>query len=417
MTGESREHKTELWLVSRGPVARLRRLGQRVPKRVRYWFPHVPLSLAVALAGLLLLWSKFGIEWRGLVANFPRGLLTFSLSSLPFLLIGLALLLMSVGLLFRSRFSWIVAIVLTVATVLILLRYPHGIHPLLIYYDGILLVLLLVAHGFFNRSSLAAGTLFAITSSLMLLIYAVFGSLYLGSEFSPPIKDYMTAFYYSIVTMSTVGYGDIVPKTAHARLFSVSIIILGIAVFATSISAIVGPVVTRSVEQIMRGKEQRMKRANHFIIVGSTPLAFNTYRELKKRNQPVTLILRETPTEGEFEDADIVIGDPNDREILIKAGAEEAQAVLAMRADDSDNAFTALAVKELNGKAKTIVAVNDSKHLQRVRLVQPDFIIAPQVLGGEMLAMVLSGETITNEFVTERFLHFDRPAPPKGSGR
>lgn len=409
------------WGFTSTPLARLRRLSQRLPKTLhaQYWFPHIPLSLAVALSGLLLLWSKFGAEWRSLLANFPGHLLSFPPTSMPFLLIGLALLIMSVGLLFRSRFAWVVAIVLSVAMLLFLLHFPNGAQRLLVYYDAVLLVLLLVAHNFFNRSSLAAGTLFAITSSLMLLIYAVFGTLYLGNEFAPPIKDYATAFYYSIVTMSTVGYGDIAPKTLHARLFSISIMILGIAVFATSISAIVGPIVTRSVDKIVRGRKRPMKRTNHFIIVGSTPLAFNTYRELNKRNLPVTLVLPEPLDEAEFAGADIVIGDANDIEILKKAGADQAQAVLALRADDSDNAFTALAVKEIKGRAKTIVAVNDSKHMQRVRLVQPDFIIAPEVLGGEMLGMLLSGEPITTEFMTDRFLHFDRPAPagPEQSSR
>jgi voltage-gated potassium channel len=73
-----------------------------------------------------------------------------------------------------------------------------------------------------------------------------------------------------------------------------------------------------------------------------------------------------------------------------------------MRADDSDNAFTVLAVKELKGKAKTVVAINDSKHLERIKLVQPDIVIAPEVLGGELLAMILSGEEITRDFVLDR---------------
>jgi voltage-gated potassium channel len=409
------KHKATLWRIPSSPLARLRRLGQLVSKdtRAEYWFPHVPLSLALVLDGVLLLWNRFGGQWRTLVSNLPSNLLNFPPSSMPFLLIGIALLIMSVGLLLRSRFAWIVAMILTVAMLLVLLQFPRGVHRSLVYYDAILLVLLMLAHNDFTHSSLAAGTLFAITSSLLLLIYAVFGSLYLGSQFAPPIKDYATAFYYAIVTMSTVGYGDIIPKSAHARLFSVSIIFLGIAVFATSISAIVGPVVRRSVDEIIRGKGKPMKRANHFIIVGATPLAFNTYRELKKRNQPVTLIQLQAPDESDLKDADIVVGDPNNRETLTKAGAEQAQAVLALRAVDSDNAFTALAVKELNGKAKTIVAVNDSKHLERVRLAQPDFIIAPQVLGGEMLAMVLSGESITSEFVTRRFMHPGRPSPTK----
>jgi voltage-gated potassium channel len=393
-------------------LARFRRLTQRVSRAVHapYWFPHIPLSLALAFAGLVLLWMTFGAQVHRLLSNFPSNLLSFPPASMPYLLIGVAMLIMSIGLLFRSRFAWIIALVLTVATVFIVLKFRHATYPALAWYDGALLIVLLLARNTFDRSSLAAGTLFAATSSLLLLIYAVFGSLYFGSQFSPKITDLPTAFYYSVVTMATVGYGDIVPKTVHARLFTISIIILGVTVFATSISAIVAPMVGGSLERIIKHKEEKMKRTNHFIVVGATPLAYNTYHEFKKRGQPVTFILPHAPDETEVDPADVVIGDPNSLETLRKAGAEDAQAVLAMRADDSENAFISLAVKELKGRAKTVVVVNDSKHMDRVKLVQPDIVIAPQVLGGELLAMVLTGEPITGDLVMERFFHFERDA-------
>jgi len=391
-------------------LARFRRLCQQLERaaRARYWFPQIPLALALAFAGLLLLWITFGAQALTLLSDFPSNLLKFSPASMPYLLIGIAMLIMSIGLLFRSRFAWIIALVLTVTTILIMLKFRHAAYPALAWYDGALLVVLLLARNTFDRSSLAAGTLFAITSSLLLLIYAVFGSLYLGSQFSPKITDLVTAFYYSVVTMATVGYGDITPKTAHARLFTISIIILGVTVFATSISAIVAPMVGGSLERIIKHKEEKVKRANHFIVVGATPLAYNTYRELKKRAQPVTFILPHAPDEAEVDPDDLVVGDPNSLDTLRKAGAEDAQAVLAMRADDSENAFISLAVKELKGRAKTVVVVNDSKHMERIKLVQPDLVIAPQVLGGELLAMALSGERITGDFLTGRFFHFDR---------
>lgn len=377
----------------------LRRAGGTVG--ARYWFPHFPLSLALAFAGLLLLWITQGSQLHFLFSDFPKNIIYVRPSSMPYLLVGVAMLIMSVGLLFRSRFAWVIALVLTATTILIALTVRHGIYPAVTYYDGALLLALLLATRWFDRSSLAAGTLFAITSSLLLLIYAVFGSLYLGGQFSPQIKDLVTALYYSVVTMCTVGYGDITPKSAEARLFTISIIILGLAVFATSLTAIATPMLAR----IMTRKEKRMKRSNHFIVIGATPLAYNTYREFKRRSQAVTLVLPQPPAVGEFEAEDLVIGDCNSLETLREAGADHAQAVLAMRADDSDNAFIVLAVKELKSGAKTVAAVNDSKHMDRIRLVQPDIIIAPEVLGGELLAMVLSGEPITGDFVMERFLH------------
>ncbi|MDE3178187.1 MAG: voltage-gated potassium channel protein [Acidobacteriota bacterium] len=390
-----------------GPLHRFRSGARGLARisRARYWYPHAPLALALAFGGFLVLLIVFGPLWRTLLADFPSNLLRFPPSSMPFLLIALAMLIMSVGLLFRSRFAWIIGLVLPVTTILIVLRFRHAAYSGLVYYDGALLVLLLLSYRTFNRSSLAAGTLFAITGALLLLIYAVFGSLYIGSEFSPPIRDLVTAFYYSVVTMGTVGYGDITPRTPDARLFTVSIIILGIAVFATSITAIAGPVVGGSIKSIITRGERTMSRSDHFVIVGATPLAFNTYSEFKKRNQTVTLILPQPSPAAEADEADVIIGDANSLEILRKASAEKAKAVLAMRADDSENAFIALAVKELKGKAKTVVVVNDSKHMQRVRLVQPDIVIAPQVLGGEMLAMALTGERITTDFILERFLH------------
>ncbi|MGH7934863.1 MAG: voltage-gated potassium channel protein [Candidatus Binataceae bacterium] len=404
------EERSVHWKFSPGKLQRLRLAGRRVARavRVRAWFPHFPLSLALALGGYLLLWVVLGAQWRTLIGNLPENVFALPPAEMPYLLVGVAMLIMPIGLILRSRLVWIIALALTIVSILILRRLPQLAYPILIYYDGALLIALLVAHRSFDRSSLAAGTLFALTSSFLLLVYAAFGSFYLGAQFSPRIGSLVTAFYYSIVTMSTVGYGDIIPQTPEARLFTVSIIILGVAVFATSISAIVAPMVSGSLNRVMSRKGKRMKRSNHFVIVGATPLAYNTYRELKRRNQPVTLLAPQAPPVGEFEDADVVIGDPNSLDILRKADADEAQAVLAMRADDSENAFVVLAVKELKGKAKTVATINDSKNMERIKLVQPDIVIAPQVLGGELLAMVLSGERISGDFLVERFFHFDR---------
>ncbi len=371
--------------------------------RVRRWFPHIPLAIAVAFSGAVLLWSVFVVQRGTLFADFPRHILDLRPSSMPFVLIGVAMLVMSVGLLFRSRLAWIVAILLSAFTVLSAVVTAHRHHGELVTYDAILLIALLLAYRKFNRSSLAAGTLFALTSLLLLLIYGVFGSLYLGQQFTPPITDIEMAFYFAIVTMTTMGYyGN--PLTPEARLFTVSVIILGIAVFATSLTTIVGPVIAH----LTTRKGRNMRHSGHFIVIGATPLAFNTYNELKKRNQDVVLILPSEPEPGVADPSDVIVGEAATLEILRKADADQARAVLAMRADDSENAFIALAVKELKGRAKTVVAINDSKHMDRVKLVQPDMIIAPEVLGGELLAMILNNEPITTEFLMHRFLHYDR---------
>ena len=378
--------------------------------RLRHWLPHVPLALGVAVSGAVELWIVFALQRAVLFADFPSHILDLRPASMPFVLIGVAMLTMSVGLLFRARLAWIISIVLCAFTVLSAVVTGHEHHRGLISYDAILLVALLLASRKFNRSSLAAGTLFALTSLFLVVIYGVFGSLYIGTQFVPPIKTLVTAFYFAVVTMTTVGYYG-TPQTPEATMFTVSVIILGVAVFATSLTTIVGPAIARLAAR--RGKT--MARSGHFIVIGATPLAFNTYRELKKRKHEVVLILpREQDLEG-VDANDVIIGDAANLDTLRKASADKARAVLAMRADDSENAFIVLAVKELKGKARTVVAVNDSKHMGRVKLVQPDMIIAPEVLGGELLAMTLNGEPITGDFIMERFLQSDPSARDAGS--
>lgn len=383
---------------------RLRMRIQQVEKLVwgNYWFPHVPLALMFGLAGFWVLKASFGVHWLPDLQSLVNGQLHLQLRLLPPLLIGGGMMTMALGLLWRSRLAWLMAMLLALtATVDTLLgKQNHG-HLLLAYF-ALLLIALLFAWRRFDRSSVAASTLFALTSVVMLLLYATFGAYYLGADFKPRIADLVSALYYAMVTMSTVGYGDITPQTPEARLFTVSIIVLGVAVFATSLTAVIAPLISQSLQRIVNRKSETMKREKHFVVIGNTSLAVNTWRELSRRGLPVTRILREAPDAGDLKDVDYLVGDPSGTELLREAGADRAEAVLAMLADDSENAFVVLAVKELAPNVRTVAAVNDAHHLSRVKLVQPDVVIAPQVLGGELTAMLLAGEQVTPEFVMDR---------------
>jgi len=385
-------------------IQRARSRAQRFYRLMggRFWFPHVLLAMLLGLGGFLLLHDNFGGQWRYYVHQFAQGNFNFKLALLPALLIGGGMVTMALGLLWRSRLAWVMAVLLAATAVTNTIFSPVAHAETLLAYFAFVLAALLVTWRHFDRSSVAAGTLFALTSIAMLLMYATFGSYYLGAEFKPHIADLVTALYYSMVTMSTVGYGDITPQTTEAKLFAVSVILLGVAVFATSLTAVIVPVVGQSFQRIIARRGSHMKRENHFVVIGNTPLAINTWRELAKRGLPVTRVVREAIEEAKSTDVDIVVGDPSMPEVLREAGAEHAQAVLAMLVDDSENAFVVLAVKDLAPGVKTLAAVNDAHHLSRVKLVQPDVVIAPQVLGGELTAMLLSGEQVTSDFVMQR---------------
>lgn len=378
-------------------------------KRVHESLPlHWLLAILVAVNGYTLLQPGVSAvyalrphSWSGWLTSDSLNVFvnSFGLVEVPRLMLGIGLQIMAAGLIFKARLAWTVSLLLLVSTAGFFVWRSDG-HGDLIAYTTVLAIMLVVYWRRFDRSSLAAGSLFALVSIGSLLVYAVFGALYLGQEFQPPITDAVTAFYFSIVSMSTVGFGDITPHTSASRLFTTSIIILGISIFATSISAIAGPIIGGNLRRLVKGKAPTPMRKQHIIIAGITPLAQNVYAALRARGHEVTVIVAPESTHGYPEDADLIEGDATDTTVLEAAGAHDALYIMALRSDDSENAFIILAAKEVcSEKTQTVALANTTTHLKKIKRVGPDMVFSLQALGAEILSRTVAGEVIDNEMI------------------
>ncbi len=370
----------------------------------RLWKEHgpqaLPALLAALLGGLLLRREMPGLGGSLHVLDHPESALRLAdLLVLPRVLSGVGLVLMAFGLLTRARLAWVISLLLGMLVGSLALLPAHRA-PVAVAASAAMLLVLLVYARHFNRSSIAAGSLFALLSIGSLLVYAALGSLWFGEGYTPPIRDLGTALYYAVETMSTVGYGDIVPRSPHARMFTVSLIVLGISVFATTLSVVIGPLVGGSIKRALEGRMQKQQRRNHYVIFGASALAYTAWKSLQQRGVAVTVVVSPGATSPFPDEADVVVGDATRNEVLEQAGVPHARAVLTLRDDDAENAFAVLAVKELAPGVKTIAGVNDARHLAKIRRVQPDMLFAPQVLGSDLLVRSLFGEPIDNETVS-----------------
>ncbi|MDE1888602.1 MAG: NAD-binding protein, partial [Gammaproteobacteria bacterium] len=179
-----------------------------------------------------------------------------------------------------------------------------------------------------------------------------------------------------------------------------------VAIFAVSLGAILVPVINGRLASLLKPGEKKMQRSNHFVIVGDTALGDYTCRELQARHEQITFIHKQEGASTTHAGQDIVVGNPSSLEVLRKAGVEQAKAVLALSEDDNENAFMVLAVRELAPTVKTVVRVRDLHNLESVKRVHPDLIFSPQLLGGELLAMALSGEQINTAKLLGQLLQF-----------
>ena len=223
---------------------------------VSLW-PQWPLAVALAFAGFLSVLDGLSVP-AGIFEHLRAFTgLANSLSALGHtaqVILGLMLIMAGIGLLLRLVSAWTLAIFLLITTVGV--NVAQELWGLSLALQAILLGALFWTKRYFTRRTILASFLFSLGGMLAILAYGTIGSYLLRDDFHPKIGDWSTAFYYTIITLSTVGYGDIVPVSAAARWFAMSLLVIGLGVFASAIASAVGPKISGELQRMFNPKEK-----------------------------------------------------------------------------------------------------------------------------------------------------------------
>ncbi len=158
--------------------------------------------------------------------------------------------------------AWRVATILLVISFFVNLF--EGLNIIGMALSGIFLFLLYSKRkGFVKPLGMALNVryLMAVWIIAFVLFYGITGAYFLGEHFKPPISTYVQALYYTVITATTVGYGDFVPITDQARLFAVSLILLGVGTFLSAVVLVIQPLI-KEMEKVM-ATWARAKRASN----------------------------------------------------------------------------------------------------------------------------------------------------------
>ncbi len=311
------------------------------------------------------------------------------------MLMGGLLVLVGIGLLWRLRTAWAFAVLVTMVTIGVNLSL-NGWGPSLIF-PAILLVALFAFRKHFTRRTILANYLVSFASIVAVLSYGAFGSYRLGSGFEPEISDVTTSIYYTIITLSTVGYGDFSPVTPETRWFVLSLIVVGMSIFATVIVSTLGPAIRGQLAQIFNPAVNLMKPSNHVILVGEGLVARTTAQELADRKIPFIQVLK--PDGKPFlEENPVVHGEPDDAQVLEEAGIRKARMIIAALDDDGKNAFISLLAKDLNEEICVLAVAGSVRTLHLLKLARADMVFASAAVGSRLLANLVEGNEIPTEF-------------------
>lgn len=215
---------------------------------------------------------------------------------------------------------------------------------------------------------------------------------------------YIDAFYMTISTVATVGFGEVHPLNEVGRIFTAFLIIISFGTFAYAISSITRFVLDGEFNQLFKNRKLNasiQKLNNHVIICGYGRNGRQAAQVLKKHKQRFVVIEKshEITTGMQHEYSDLVVsGDATLDETLLKAGIMRAKALVTTLPIDADNLFIVLTARNLNPSLTIISRASEDNSDTKLKIAGANNVIMPDKVGGaHMAALVMKPDVI--EFV------------------
>lgn len=289
------------------------------------------------------------------------------------------------------------------AAVLVFLSAAHGVVqsrllsiPLVVLSLGGLVVLVLTSQRFTRSASFSATQLGAMTAIVGVLCYGTAGAYALREGFTE-LDSVVDALYFTLATASTVGYGDVHATTEEARLFAISLILLGPATVAVAVGSLFSPILEARLSQTGSRVATRglSNRSGHVVVLGGGAFVEPVVAELTDRTGVVVL----TPDEAAAErlddrGVDVLVGDPTDEETVRSAGLERAAAAV-VATERASAPYAVLAVRDVESSIHLVAIVADGAG-EQLRRLGVNVVIDPRTLLGSAAADAALDGTAAN---------------------
>ena len=244
--------------------------------------------------------------------------------------------------------------------------------------------------------------------ALVVLIGAV--SIYFTGEEQ---YSFLQALYFSLVTVSTVGYGELPHLASHpwARAVAAGTIVLGVIVlafFQSTLTALFLEGVFSKAIRRRRMDKRISKLENHYILVGCGRVGHYVASELRRAGHHFVVIEHDGAAiqhlESVLHDEVLSIeGDATDDEVLINAGIHRAAGLVTTLSLDRDNLFVTLSARTMNADLRIIAKVANAQNEGKLLRAGASTTVSPQQIGGIRLANELARPHVTEFF--DRMLH------------
>jgi len=211
------------------------------------------------------------------------------------------------------------------------------------------------------------------------------------------IDDYtfFDAFYMTIITVATVGYGEVAPLSQAGKLFTAFLIITSFGTFAYAVSSITKFVIDGEFNEFFKNRKLNAtidKISDHVIICGYGRNGRQAAQVLKKHHKRFVVIENSatlTSTLNHKFSELVITGDSTQDEVLIKAGILRAKAIITTLPVDADNLFIVLSARNLNKNLTIISRASEDNSDTKLKIAGANNVIMPDKVGGAHMASLV----------------------------
>lgn len=202
----------------------------------------------------------------------------------------------------------------------------------------------------------------------------------------------LDSLYVTVQTVTTVGFGDLTPRTAIGRLFATFFMMLGVGVVLYALTSTVQSIVHSELFARYGHSRKMSKLRDHFIICGAGRVGSHLIRSLRAVDGVFVVIESDQGKVEALMNLGIptLVRDATLEESLIEAGVQHARGIATCLPDDADNVYVVLTARDLNPRIHIVARAAEEQAESKLIRAGANRVVAPTIIGGHRMAMALT---------------------------
>ncbi len=203
--------------------------------------------------------------------------------------------------------------------------------------------------------------------------------------------DPLSALYMTIITLSTVGFGEVSPLSTGGRVFVIFLIVFGVAIAGTVVSYISEQVLEGQFKHLVTRRKMQAKlrkMTDHYIIAGFGRVGHQVARQFVGKNVPFIVVEKDDALIDMVIDEGMVplAGDATDDDVLLEAGIKRAHTLISTLPEEAQNVYLTLTARHMNPDLNIIARADFIEGEKKLLRAGANHVVIPHVLGGIRMA-------------------------------